>query len=391
MRVAVFHNHYVYRGGEDAVVDLEVDLLRKAGHEVQLFTVDSREIRTIADRLRAGLGARWNAAMAARVSAFLEEHPVDIGHVHNFFPLLSPAVHEVLGQRGLPVVQTLHNYRFYCANGLFLRAGRPCEECVARGAWHAVRHGCYRGSRLQTAVWAHATAHHRRRGTWSELVDRFVVPSEFARRKLVAAGLPAERFVVKPNPVEDPGEPSWGGRGALYVGRLSPEKGLRLLLEAWAGMDGYPLTVVGTGPEEALLRRRAGSLPGVRFTGELSRDAVRGELERAAFVVAPSIWYENFPLAVAEALAAGRPVVASHPTALSDMIEEGRTGLRFRVGEATSLARACRRLAADPALAEAMGREARLRYEEWLAPERSLERLLAVYRAVLGEAPAMLA
>jgi glycosyltransferase involved in cell wall biosynthesis len=251
-----------------------------------------------------------------------------------------------------------------------------------------VRHGCYRGSRLQTAVWAHASAYHRRRGSWLELVDRFVAPSEFARRKLVAAGLPAERFVVKPNPVADPGEPHWGGHGALYVGRLSPEKGLRLLLDAWAEMDGYPLSIVGTGPEEALLRRRAEGCPGVRFTGELSRDAVRRQLARAAFVVAPSIWYENFPLAVAEALAAGKPVVASHPTALSDMVEEGRTGLRFRLGEATSLARACRRLASDPALAEAMGREARLHYEDFLAPERSLERLLAVYRGVLEECPA---
>jgi glycosyltransferase involved in cell wall biosynthesis len=150
-------------------------------------------------------------------------------------------------------------------------------------------------------------------------------------------------------------------------------------------MDGYPLTVVGTGPEEAVLRRRAEGFPGVRFTGELSRDAVRGELARAAFVVAPSLCYENFPLAVVEAMAAGKPVVAPRQTALGDMVEEGWTGLRFRVGQATSLARACRRLASDPALAEAMGREARLHYEDFLTPERSLERLLALYRGVLEE------
>jgi glycosyltransferase involved in cell wall biosynthesis len=385
MRVAVFHNRYVFRGGEEAVVDLEVDLLRKAGHEVHLFTTDSRDVRSLRTRLRAGFSARWNAEIARRVAAFLARHPVELGHVHNFFPLLSPAVHATLRRLGLPVVQTLHNYRLVCANGLLLRDGRPCEDCVSRGPWNAVRHGCYRGSRLQTAVWAEATLYQRRRGLWHELVDRFVVPSEFACSKLVAAGLPGERCVVKPNPVADPGEPRFGGRGALYVGRLSPEKGLRLLLDAWRELDGYPLTIVGTGPDEAALQRLAGEIPGVRLTGELSGDAVRAELARAAFVVAPSIWYENFPLAVAEALAAGRPVVASHPTALSDMIDATRTALLFPLGDPRALAAACRRLAADPARTEAMGREARLHYESFLTPERSLERLVRLYRDVLGE------
>ena len=384
MRIAVFHNGYVCRGGEDAVVDLEVDLLRKAGHEVHLFSVDSAEIRSWRDKLRVGLAARWNAAMGKRVAAFLEEHPADLGHVHNFFPLLSPAVHSALKQRGLPVVQTLHNYRLYCANGLFLREARPCEDCVARGPWNAIRHGCYRGSRLQTLAWARATAYQRNPRLWHELVDRFVVPSEFARRKLVAAGLPSELVVVKPDPVADPGQPRSGGHGAVYVGRLSAEKGVRLLLEAWRRLGNYPLCIVGAGPEEAALRSLAADLPEVRLTGQLSPEGVWEELGRAAFAVAPSLCYETFGLSVVEAMAAGRPVVASHPTALSDMVEEGRTGLRFQVGEEKSLARACRRLAFDPALAQAMGREARLQYEDFLAPERSLERLLAVYGGVLS-------
>jgi glycosyltransferase involved in cell wall biosynthesis len=166
----------------------------------------------------------------------------------------------------------------------------------------------------------------------------------------------------------------------VYVGRLSAEKGVHLLLEAWRGLGDYPLTLVGAGPEEAALRRRAADLPGVRFTGWLAPDGVRAQLARAAFSVAPSLCYENFPLAVAEALAAGRPVVAPYPSALADLVEEGLTGLLFRSGDAASLADACRQLAVDPSLAETLGREARERYEETLTPERGLARLVAIYR-----------
>ena len=386
MRVGIFHNAYVWRGGEDAVVALEVELLRKAGVEVRLFSVDNREagLDSFAGRLRVGLGARGSRRAARQVAGFVSEHPIDLAHVHNYFPLLTPAVHERLHARGIPVVQTLHNYRLFCAYGAFLRGGRPCEDCVSAGPWNAVRHGCYRGSRVQTAVWAEATAHHRRQRTFERCVTRFVAPSEFARNKLVAAGLDPAKVVVKPNPVADPGEPRFGGRGAVYVGRLSEEKGARVLLEAWRELAGLPLTLVGSGPLESELREIGGRIPGVRFAGQLPPEGVREQLREALFLVAPSICYENFPLAVAEAMAAGKPAVASHPTAMAEWVEAGRTGLLFPSGDARALAQACRELAADPARAEAMGREARTRYEDELGPERSTQHLLALYADVLA-------
>jgi glycosyltransferase involved in cell wall biosynthesis len=299
--------------------------------------------------------------------------------VHNFFPLLSPAVHAAISDLRIPVVQTLHNYRLLCANGMFLRRGRTCEDCVQRGPWNAVRHGCYRGSRLQTAVWAEQTALHRRRGTWQRWVDLFTTPSEFARRKLLAAGLSPERVVVKANPAADPGEPTFGGRGAVFVGRISREKGVHLLLEAWRHQGGHPLTIVGTGPDEADLRRRAASIPGVRFLGQVDRDGVYAALREASFAVVPSIWYENSPIALAEAMACGRATVAPHRTALGEFVEHGRTGLLFESGDVESLADACRTLLADPPRAEAMGRQARAYYEDRLTPEASLSRLVALY------------
>ncbi|MFQ5415604.1 MAG: glycosyltransferase family 4 protein [Myxococcota bacterium] len=390
MRVGIFHNRYIHRGGEDAVVDAQAELLRKDGHTVLLFQVDNRDeiSGSAVGAVRAGLRARWNPRIGERVGAILDREFIDVGHVHNFFPLLTPAVHQALYDRGIPVVQTLHNYRLICANGLLLRSGGPCDDCVVRGPWNAVRHGCYRGSRLQTAVWAEQTALHRRRRTWHRLVDRFTTPSEFARGKLLEAGLPENRLVVQPNPVRDPGEPRFGGRGAVYVGRLSREKGVHLLLAAWRRLDGLPLAIVGSGPEEDSLRRQALDLPGVRFVGERDRDGVIAALAAAAFAVAPSIAFETFGLAVAEAMACGTPSIVPADSALAGLVDHGRSGLHFASGDPVALAQACRRIAENPADAERMGREARADYEESLSPAVARDALVSLYEQVVRDAPA---
>jgi glycosyltransferase involved in cell wall biosynthesis len=384
MRIAFFHNRYRERGGEDAAVAAQMELLAKAGHEVSLYEVGNRDaIRGPVSALRAARGARWNPDTAARVEAFLADHPCDVAHVHNFFPLLSPSLHHALSARGLPVVQTLHNYRLVCANAMLMRRDRPCEECVSRGPWNAVRYGCYRGSRLQTAVWADMTAHHRRLGTWHECVDLFTTPSDFARRKLLAAGLPPERVEVLPNPVADPEPAGAPGRGGVYVGRLAAEKGVDLLIEAWRRLPAEPLVIVGGGPEEARLHRLAADLPSVCFTGEVAPDAARAAIAAGAFLVVPSRWYEVFPTVALEAFAAGRPVIASAPGALAEVIEPGRTGLLFDSGGVAQLAEACRALALHPERARAMGDEARAEYEARYAPERTLARMASLYARAL--------
>jgi glycosyltransferase involved in cell wall biosynthesis len=385
MRVALFHNRYAQRGGEDAAFDLEVELLRKAGCEVRPFLVDNGDVQGAMGALQTALVARSSARMAERVARFVAERPVDVGHIHNFFPLLTPAAHETLWKLGVPVVQTLHNYRLACAHGGFLREGRNCEDCVTRGPWNAVRHGCWRGSRLATAVWADTTRVHRRRGTWQR-VERFIAPSEFARRKLVEVGLPAERTQVVPDAVEDQGVFAQAGEGAVYVGRLSPEKGVGLLLDAWRQLPEVPLRIVGTGPQADALQARAADLPNVTFVGEQARERVAAEIAGAAFLVAPSLCYETFGLAAAEALAGGRPIVVPSNTALEELAAGGRTGMVFASGDAAALAAACRELAGDPGRARLLGAEARVYFEEVLAPERRTDALLSIYGSLVTPA-----
>jgi glycosyltransferase involved in cell wall biosynthesis len=230
------------------------------------------------------------------------------------------------------------------------------------------------------------TAHHRRRGTWQSCVDLFTTPSRFAREKLLRAGLPAERLRVLPNPVLDPGPVTPAGEGGVYVGRLSGEKDVDLLLEAWRGLDRVPLCVVGSGPEEGRLRALGASLPGVRFLGRVSRDRALRAMAAAAFVVAPSRLYEVFPMTVLEASSVGRAVVTPRQGAHSEAVEPGRTGLLYEAGDAASLADCCRELATDPERTRAMGREARALFEESFAPRCSLERHEAVFREVMRSA-----
>jgi len=384
MRIAIFHNRYRLRGGEDEAVDAQVELLAKAGHEVRLFAVDNgEEIRGVGGALRAARRARWNPTMSIRIAQWLDGFPADVAHVHNFFPLLSPSLHHALAARGVPVVQTLHNYRLLCGNSLLLRDHRPCRECVDHGPWRALRYGCYRGSRAQTAVWADATAYHRRRGTWRDCVDRFVAPSETARRVLVEGGLPADRTRVLPNPVPDPGPPLPPGDGAVVVGRLAAEKGVDLLLDAWQTLGGVRLTIVGAGPEEARLRERARRLPNVRFLGGVSRDRALDAVAAASFAIVPSRAVEVFGMTTLEAMACGRPVVVPRGSAMAEPVESGRTGLVFEPGDVTSLAEASRALVEDPELAALMGEEARRVYEDHYAADAVCAALETLYASLL--------
>ena len=385
MRIAFFHNRYRQRGGEDVVVDTQIELLAKAGHEVSLCSVDNgQEIRDWRGALRAARRARWNPLTPEKVVAFLDAHPADVVHVHNTFPLFSPALHHTLSEWGVPVVQTLHNYRLVCANASLLRRGAPCTECIRKGPWNSVRYGCYRGSRVQTAVWAEMTAHHRKQGTWTECVDLFTTPSNFARQLLIDAGLPSDRTRVLANPVLDPGPPRAPGEGATYVGRLAPEKGVDLLIDAWRAFPDVPLRIVGNGPEEARLRRLAQDQPAIEFLGARPHDDALSAMADAAFVIAPSLWYETFGMVVLEAMACGRPVVVPGKSALAELVDSGRTGLHYVSGDEGSLVEACAALLSDPELTRCMGDEARSTYEDDFAPERVVASLEALYASIAG-------
>ena len=374
MRILIAHNAYQQRGGEDSVVEDEIALLRRHGHAVEVFQRHNDELEVMT-QWKAAMDTVWSRKSAADLTAVIDRFRPDIVHFHNTFPLISPSAYWAVQTAGLPVVQTLHNFRLFCPQAMFLRGGHVCEDCLGHQPWRSVLHACYRDSRAQSAVLSGMLAWHRALGTYRDKVTRYIALNEFCRRKFVEGGLPAERVVVKPNFVDFAGAQPSPRAGLLFVGRLSPEKGLRTLREAMALLPEVQLRVAGDGPEAAVLD----GIAGVTKLGRLIVDDVRQEMSAATALVVPSISYETFGLVVIEAFACGTPVIASRIGALAGLVEDGVTGLLFEPGNAADLAAKMSWALEHPAELSQMGRNARLEYERSYTAERNYELLMNIY------------
>jgi glycosyltransferase involved in cell wall biosynthesis len=385
MKVLQVHNRYRSSApsGEDAVVLHERELLRDHGVEVVTYERRNDDIVGGAALLRTAVDTVWSRSAQREVAALVRRERPDVVHFHNVWYSISPSALQACHDAGVPVALTLHNYRMFCANGLLLRGGRPCEACVGRLPWPGLLHGCFR-SRLFTVPVVAAQLTHRLRAT-SRGIGAFIALSEFARAKFIACGLPAERILVKPNFLaRTPPPPRPDAGYGLFLGRLSREKGVETLLRALRDVP-YPTKIVGDGPLRAELeaRREEWGMRHVEFTGQLPWSECQELLSRASFLVVPSICYENFPMVIAEAYACGRPVLASRIGALPELVDHGRTGLLFAAGDAAELADSLRRLAGDPASRRAFGEHARRACEARFGPARNFELLMGAYRQAM--------
>lgn len=373
-RVLVVHNAYQHRGGEDTVVESETALLRAHGHAVETYARSNDEVAGMSS-LAMARQTLWSDRTTREIATLIGRFRPDVIHVHNTFPLVSPSLYWAAARAGVPVVQTLHNFRLMCLSALFLREGRVCEDCMGQVPWRGVARACYRGSRPASAALAGMLALHRGLGTYRNKVARYIALNEFCRAKFIEGGLPAERVVVKPNFV-DFDAPAAGPRaGLLFVGRLSVEKGIATLAESMRHVPGADLRVAGDGPEAGLLD----GLPGVIRLGNQPGEAVRGEMSRALALVVPSIWYENFPRTIVEAFASGLPVIASRIGALADIVTDGKTGLLFEPGNAHDLADKLAWAWTHPDAMAEMGRNARALYEAEFSPGVNYKRLMEIY------------
>ena len=316
MKVVVAHNRYreAVPSGENVVVDVEIGQLRAAGVEVVPFQRSSDAIAglPLAQKALLPLSPIYGVAAQRDLSALLSDEKPDVLHLHNPYPLLSPAVVRTAHAHGVPVVQTVHNFRQVCSSGIYFRDGHTCHDCRGKTfGWPAVAHRCYRGSAAQSALMATALAVHR--GTWRS-VDRYIALTDRIAAHLVGYGIPADRIVIKPNGLPDPGAPAPLGDGFLYAARLSPEKGLELLLDAWRRHpDGAlgPLRIVGDGDLRPLAERAAADREDVSYLGPLDRAGMAAARRAAAVIVAVPTWDDVLPTVILEALAAGRPVVGT--------------------------------------------------------------------------------
>ncbi len=429
MKILFIHNYYQYAGGEDNVVSAELNLLSANGHQVELWSVDNKDLPSgLRAKISTALNTTYSQSSKQTALTKLRAFKPDVVHVHNFFPQLSPSIYDACLELNIPVVQTLHNYRLMCPGAMLMRNGKICEQCVTGSPYQAVLHRCYKGSSLGSLVVANMVATHRKLGTWQHKVTRYIALTHFAKAKFIEADFPADKIAVKANFVNDPLQgitpleritPSFG----LFVGRLSAEKGLNTLLKAWALLEQLNkvktnsavydvsdvpdisdvakdnnsaqltervhkedtltlpilLKVAGTGPLAESVTHQANIEP----LGLQTPAQINVLMQQAAFLILPSEWYEGFPLVLVEALAHGLPIIASNLGSMADIIKHGETGLLFEPGNAEDLAIKIKWLLDNPKEATRLGFNARQAYLNNYTAEENLKQLLGVYQSSL--------
>lgn len=391
MKILIAHNFYRSSApsGEDTVYWSERSLLEDK-HTVISYEKRNDEIddSTLSKKIRLGFNTAWSNAVYEEVGQILRRTRPDLAHFHNTFPMISPSAYAACRDNDVPVVQTVQNYRLVCPGALLLREGKPCEDCVGTSLLPALRHRCYRDSLTATGAVVWSLVLNRMRGTYAGLVNRYIAPTQFVAGKLVSGGLPQDRVKVKSNFLPHPPTAGSGlGGYALFVGRLSPEKGLRTLLDAWSMINGLPLRVAGDGPLRRQLEAYAKErrLP-VEFLGYQSHKEVVALSSDAAFLVVPSEWYEGFPMVIVEAYACGTPVIASKIGSLDEVVEEGSTGLKFEPGNSRELAMKATDLWRSPAKRLALRQQARACFERRYSANRNYHTLMAIYEQAIDDA-----
>jgi glycosyltransferase involved in cell wall biosynthesis len=393
LKILLVHNTYQQPGGEDVVFGLERHLLEETGHQVATYCRSNFEVSASPmGRLTWIPNTVWSDSSRRAFARLLRQQKPDVVHVHNTFFMISSSIYSACRAARVPVVQTLHNFRLLCPGAAFFRQGHVCEECADHSLWRSLRHVCYRDSRLATGTVALMLAVHRFRRTWVDEVDSFIVLTEFARRKFIDGGLPENKLRVLPN-FASPDTPAGASEGeyALFVGRLSPEKGLGTLLSAWGLLPRrIPLVVVGDGPLRPELEAEAAKLglSNVVFRGRLARAETQAAMQGAKFLILPSECYENFPMTIVEAFACGVPAVCSQLGALPEIVEDGRTGLHFAPYDSRDLAAKVDWAWTHGGQMRTMGRNAQAEFEAKYTAGKHYSALMEIYAGAMRPVPA---
>ncbi len=387
LKILLVHNRYLISGGERQVFEAELQLLRDHGDLVETYIEDNRRVSTLG-KVRTASRTIWSSETYRSIRKILANGNFDIVHVHNFFPLISPSIFYAARAGRIPVVQTLHNFRLLCINGFLFRDGAVCEDCVGRWvAWPGIYHACYRDSHGGSLTVAAMLSFHRAIKTWDRMIDTYIALTEFSRQKFIEGGLPGDKIRVKPNFItKDTGQGNGQGDFALFVGRLSEEKGIATMLAAWRLLeDPIPLKIVGDGPLLDEVISATTSLSTVEYLGLLENDQVLRLMQEAIFLVFPSLWYENFPMTVVEAFATGLPVLASDLGNTANLIQPGQTGFHFKPGDAADLANKASWLVTNLDVLQQMRSKVRMAYDGQFTASSNYRLLRSIYDSTLDK------
>lgn len=388
MRVLAVHNYYQQRGGEDISFGLENKLLKAKGNDVIYYTRNNDEIKDLGlgKLLPLFFNTIYSKQTYKEIRKIIQADKIDLIHVQNFFPLISPSVFYAAKQEGIPTVFSARNYRLLCPNGLFYRDGHACEDCLGKFfASPGILHRCYRNSSIDTLPVALMESYHRVRKTWNSSVECIIALSEFSRKKLIEGGIDPARIVVKPNYVDDPGPQEFVGDYVLFVGRLTKEKGIDLLLKAIKTLPDILFLIVGNGPSMEQVKNECIDNKNVQLLGSQNYTATIEYIKRARFLLFPTQLYETFGRVVIEANACGIPVIASKIGAVEELIQNEQTGLLFDYQNSDEFCSKVSWLWNHADECQRMGKKARSLYEEKYSPSSNYDQLMKIYQNTIAE------
>ncbi len=389
MKILVVHNYYQCRGGEDQCFEDEIAQLESHGHEVIKYTQhnDSIEDR---NHFSVALTTLWSRKSYREVLELIRAHRPDVMHCTNTFPLISPSVYYAAAKESVPVVQALHNFRMMCPGTYLLRDGKVCEECIGRVfAMPAVRHRCYRGSLAGSVTVASLLSLHRLLKSWKKRVHAFYTLTEFSKGKLAGLGVEPDRIVVKHNCVNPtPPTPNYEqGDYVIFAGRLSPEKGIDVMLDAWnSHKPPCKLLIVGDGPLAEVVDEAQKDNPMIEWLGQKSLEEVLHLMGGARCLIMPSVYYETFGRTIIEAYSVGTPVVVSRFGAMQELVHDGVTGKLFERGDSADLICKVNEVVSDPEVHASMKRAARVEFENNFTVSHNFQKLLDIYELAISNA-----
>ncbi len=381
MNILLAHNYYQQTGGEEQVFLAECNLLESHGHQVYRYILNNDKIEATPPLELLGKTI-WNWDVYREMRSLIQQHKIQVVHFHNTFPLISPAAYYATKAEGASVVQTFHNYRLLCPNALFLRDGKVCEDCLGQAIpWQGIQHNCYRGSKSASAAVVTMLTTHRLLQTWNRQVDAYIALTDFARDKFIEGGLPAEKVFVKPNFVDpDPGVGDGKGGYALFVGRLSVEKGIDVLLDAWSQLGTkIPLKILGDGSLSSEVSNATQRIPGLEWLGRRPMEDVYTLMQNAQFLIFPSKWYEGLPRTLIESFACGTPVIAANLGAMSSFVTPYKTGLHFQPGNANDLVTQVEWAISNPGYILKMRQNTRTEFDRKYTSSENYQQLAKIY------------
>lgn len=383
MKILQVHNYYQFSGGEDIVVSNEKKMLELNGNEVIFYKRVNNEISEYSFFNKVSLiwKTSWSDKTYNEISKIIGKTKPDICHVHNMFPLISPSIYYACNDNKVPVVQTIHNYRFFCTNGYFFRDNHICEECINSNAFRAVKYKCYRNSKVQTYSAAKMLESHKKKNTWREKINILICPSKFVKSKFIQGGFSENKLIVKPNFLPYDPEPSYNNNDYfLYAGRIDNLKGIKVLSSALLDRINTNVKIIGDGPEINKLKENKN----LQILNKRSNNETINYIKNCISLIFPSICYETFGLSIIEAFACGKPVIASRLGAMEDLVEEGKSGLLFEPGNSDDLRNKIVWAIEHKAEMKEMGKNARKIFEDKYTAELNYKILLSIYNNIIS-------